>query len=205
MEKDFTLEEIQKFYPKHKITDTGHHFLVKDYYQYGDFKLSAKVRKSLPLFKNGNPILPTQPFCITDTRFSVAIGTGADCLHVQAWFGNFYSANKRAEAYFAFGDITQAQHMLAVAYWDQTQNWFRRGVDGDILRARQAIAFSKNQCDNGAGQDIWILNISEAAIPELWRECIYQRQIIIENSDILLKTTTSFPTSQTAKANNVPA
>lgn len=206
MEKEFTLEEIQGFYPKRKVIDTGHHFLIKDYFDFGKFKLSAKIRKEQPLFKNGNPLLATQPFHISETAFSVAIGTSADCLHVKGWFGDYYETTKNSGPYLSLGDITRATVFFAVAEYDQTQNWFRQGVDPEILTAENAIKFVKH--DNpatGAGHDIWLLDITTADVRTLWQQCIHQRQTIIDRSEAYLKTT-SFPKSTiAANASDVPA
>ena len=207
MEKEFTLEEIQHFYPDHKVINTDHHFLIKDYFDFGDFKLSAQIRKVQPLFKNGRPLLPTQPFSISETDFSVAIGTGADCLHVQGWFGILYATNAmRSEEVFAFGNPDHADTFLAIASYDRTQNWFRAGLPDDIAITQNAIKFVKQyESDTGAGQDIWLLSLSTAYIRPLYRQCMYQRQIIIDESDRLLRTT-SFPQLQpVANVSDIPA
>ena len=205
MEREFTLEEIQQSYPKRKIVDTGHHFLIKDYFDFGEFKASAKIRKEQPLFKNGQPLLPTQPFHISETEFSVAIGTSADCLHVQGWFGDYYEANKASGPYISFGDITRATVFFAVAEYDQTQNWFRQGISADILTAKNAIKFVKHEdSDTGAGYDIWLLDITTAGIPTLWQQCVHQRQTVIDCSEAYLKTT-SFPKKTAVDVSNIPA
>lgn len=207
MDKEFTLEEIQQFYPKHRVVNTDHHFLIKDYFNFGDFKLSAQIRKTQPLFKNGRPLLPTQPFSISETDFSVAIGTGADCLHVQGWFGTLYAASAmRSEEIFAFGDTTNVDTFLAIASYDHTQDWFRTGLPDDIKITQNAIKFIKQYNPaTGAGRDIWLLSLSTAYIRPLWRQCTHQRQIIIDESDQILKTT-SFPTLQpAAKKSEIPA
>lgn len=207
MEKEFTLEEIQQFYPRHRVINTDHHFLIKDYFNFGDFKLSAQIRKVQPLFKNGQPLLPTQPFSISDTDFAVAIGTNADCLHVQGWFGTLYAASAlRQENTLAFGDSANADTFLAIASYDQTQDWFRTGLPDNIAITQKAIKFIKQfNPATGAGQDIWLLSIATAYIRPLWHQCSHQRQIIIDGSEQFLQPT-SFPKSQpTANASSIPA
>ena len=207
MERKFSLEEIQGFYPKHRVINTDHHFLIKDYFNFGDFKLSAQIRQTQPLFKNGRPLLPTQPFSIHETDFSAAIGTSADCLHVQAWFGTLYAASAiHSEEILAFGDVTNVDTFLAIASYDHTQDWFRTGLPDDIAITRNANKFIKQyNPTTGAGRDIWLLSLSTAYIRPLWQQCMYQRQIIIDKSDQILKTT-SFPTSKTvANASDIPA
>lgn len=109
-------------------------------------------------------------------------------------------------AYLSLGDIAHATVFFAIAKYDQAQNWFRQGVDPEILPAKNAVKFVKhNDPATGTGYDIWLLDITTAAIHTLWQQCIHQRQTIIDRSEAFLKTT-SFPKTQSAaNASDIPA